>query len=338
VTTQQVMVNAASVGNGLTRQYLVCAHDSLCVGETRKGRRMAQQAILTSVNASDTALEAAAALVLSHAYVLESRMRLAHSMSARAYKLFLRHSNATGQAEALALHSYSASVLGLNSEALQAACDGLSLRMDAPAPLAHARGLNYLGLASFWTRDFGTARGALEASIWFAGEANDAAAGFQPLMNMCFAEVLRIVLCEQEHRDGADLSELERLVARARAMEQSGQCAAFHKATLDIGFLLLDFSSCFVASRRGRTGEADASYLACLERAARFPRTSWVQAMVWWARVERAVAYGDVETSIASLDAMRELAKAGEHAQLQALAGTLEATLRPPLNQWDSIQ
>lgn len=321
---------------GLTRQYLAAAQDALAVGETRKGRRMAHQVLVRCADAGDQAMEAEAALVLSQAYVLESRFRLAHAMSARAHKLFRRESNAQRLAEALAVHSYSASALGFDGPALQAACDSMSLRTDTASALAQARGLNYMGLASSWTRDFATARSALEASIWFTRQASDTATGFQPLVNLCFAEVLQVVECERLRRHPADLAELERLVARARVMASSGQAGTFQKGTLDIGLLLLEFCSCFVASRLGRTVDADAHYLACLKRATRFPRTSWVHAVLWWARVERAVSYGDIEASIGSLRAMGQAARAGEHAQLEALARTLEATLRPPLNQSDS--
>jgi hypothetical protein len=330
------VVAAASVGNGLTRQYLLSAHESLAIGETRRGRRMARQALASSVDARDVSMAGEAALVLSHAHVLDSRMSLAHEMSSRACRLFRQGSNPVGQAEALAVHSYSASALGFDSHALQAACDSMSLRTEAGSSLAHSRGLNYLGLASCWSGDFGTSRGALEASIWFARDANDAATSFQPLMNLCFTEVLQVVERERNGQASPDLSELVRLVALARAMAQNGQCAGFHKSTLDIGLLLLEFCSCFVASRWGRTEEADAFYLACLERAAPFPRNSWVHALLWWARVERSVAYGDIDTSIASLHAMGEHARAGEHAQLHALSLTLAATLRAPLNQADS--
>lgn len=297
---------------------------------------MAQRALVKGLNTQDTSLEAEAALVLSHAYVLESRLRLAHLTSARAQKLFLGDSNAAGQAEALAILSYSAIALGFDSQALQAANDGLALRADAGSPLGQACGLNCLGVASFWTKDFGTARGVLEASIWFANQSNDAAAGFQPLVNLCFSEILRTVEHERNGQGPADLSDLEQLVSRARAMAADGESPVLNKGTRDMGLMLLDFSSCFIASRWGRTQEADAFYLACLESASRLPRTSWLHAVLWWARAERAVVYGDIDKSLASLEAMRVSAKAGEHAQLQALAITLEATLRPPLNQWDS--
>ena len=318
------------------QQYLAAAKQALRIGETRKGRRMARQVLSGSAAVGDVGLQAEAALVLSHAYVLDSRFRLAHETSSRAHKLFLQASDGPGRAEALAIHSYCASALGMDGPALQAACDSMSLQTDAASALAQARGLNYMGLAASWTKDFATARSALEASIWFSRQGSDTAAAFQPLINLCFTEVLQIVERERLRQGPADLAELERLVAQARVMADSGQASGFHAGTRDIGLLMLDFASCFVASRRGRTKEADASYLACLEKASRFPRTSWVQAVLWWARVERAVCRGDIEASISSLHAMASVARAGEHAQLQALAKTLEATLRPPLNQWDS--
>lgn len=328
---------AGTVGRGsLTKQqYLAAAKDALSTGETRMGRRMARQVLAGSVRAADLAMEAEAALVLCQAHVLESRFRLAHEMSARAHKLFQQAGNTPGIAEALAIHSYSASALGFDGPALQAACDSMAMQSDGTSDLAKARGLNYMGVAASWTRDFPTARNALEASIWFSRQAGDSGAAFQPLINLCFTEVLHIV--ERERlRQPADLAELERQVAHARVMADSGQCSGFHRATLDIGLLLLDFGDCFIASRRGRTEGADAAYLACLEKASRFPRTSWVQAVLWWARVERAVCYGDIEASVRSLHAMGKVAEAAEHAQLQALAKVLEDTLRPPLNQSDS--
>ncbi|MFC5497403.1 hypothetical protein ACFPOE_07650 [Caenimonas terrae] len=327
---------SAGTKAGPTRErYLADARQALGIGETRKGRRMARQVLAASVDAADVAMQAQAALVLSQAHVLESRFRLAHETSAQARKLFQQAGHGAGVAEALAIHSYAASALGLDGPALQAACDAMSLQTDASA-LAQARGLNYMGLAATWTRDFATARKALEASIWYTRQAGDGAAAFQPLINLCFSEVLQIVERERLHQGPADLAELERRVCQARAAADSGPSVAVHPATRDIGLLLLDFAGCFIASRRGRTEDADACYLACLEKASRFPRTSWVQAVLWWARVERAVCYGDIEASVSSLHAMAAVARAGEHAQLHALAKTLEATLRPPLNQWDS--
>ncbi|MBC7468214.1 MAG: hypothetical protein H7322_02690 [Ramlibacter sp.] len=328
---------SSSIVNGLTRHDLLSAHAALRIGKTRRVRRLAQRALVRGARADDRSTQAEAALVLSHAYVLESRFSLARLTSARASRLFVADSNATGQAEALAILSYSASALGLDAQALQAADDGIALRHASAAPLGHACGMNYLGVASFWAGDFATARRVLEASIWFADQAGDASVGFQPLVNLCFVEVLRIVDAERKvHGGAADLSELEQLVSRARTMAATGKVGCFNPGIRDIAFVLLDFSCCFIASRWGHTEAADAFYLACLERSRRLPANSWLHAVLWWARAERAIGYGDIDKSIASLEAMAEAARCGEHAQLQALAATLESTLRPALNQWDS--
>lgn len=266
-------------------QYLAAAQRALCVGETRKGRRMARQVLAASVEDGDGAMQASAALVLSQAYVLESRFKLAHETSARAHQLFLRQCDGASVDEALAIHRYSASALGFD--------------------------------------------------VHHAGQ-ESAADAFQPSLHTCFAEALQVLERERLHSQPADLTELERLLAQARENAPDGEATASQRATLDIGALLLDFASCFVACRRGRAKEADAFYLACLERATGFAPTSWVQAVLWWARVERAVCHGDIEASTSSLHAMGEVARAVGHAQLQAVAMTLENTLRPPLNQWNS--
>ena len=170
--------------------------------------------------------------------------------------------------------------------------------------------------------------------MWFAQQANNAAAAFQPLINLCFCEVLRIVEIEHLGRKLNDVSDLEQLVSRARGMATAGWSSGLNDATQKIGLLLLDFLGCFVSSRGGSRDDADAFYLSCLQRAHQLPRASWVQAVMLWARAERAAAYGDVESSIASLEMMSERAKAGEHEQFRLLAIKLANGLRVPLNQW----
>lgn len=323
----------SSVGNVYTNQYLALARDALCVGDTRKGRQMALQALDRSAN--DASVQAQASLVLGHAYALESRFRNAHMMTSRAHRLFVRDSNSHGQVEALGVICFTACVLGLNDDALKAARDGISTMTDNSSPLPQAWGLNYSGVASLWAKDFGTARGALEASIWFTKQASDVAAAFQPLINLCFCEVLRIVEIGHLGRNLNEVSDLEQLVSRARGMASAGWSSGLNDAAQEIGLLLLDFLSCFVSSRAGKREDADAFYLRCLQRAYQLPQASWVQAVLLWARAERAAAYGDVESAVASLEMMSQRAKKGEHEQLRFLAVRLASGLRAPLNQWE---
>jgi hypothetical protein len=195
----------------------------------------------------------------------------------------------------------------MDSEAVRAANDGISLRANTESPVVQATGLNYLGVASFWAKDFGTASGTLEASICFVNEeSDDAAACFHPLVNLCFCEVLRIIDGESKRRSPADISMLEKLISQARTLEKRGQTGTLNQGTSDIGFLLLDFSSCFASIRSDRLEDADIYYLACLNRASRLPRNSWLQAIVLWARLEHAKGYGDIEKAIVSAQAMGE--------------------------------
>jgi hypothetical protein len=293
---------------------------------------MAQHAL--GWNTENTSVQAEASLVLGHAFALESRFRNAHLMASRAHRLFVRDSNDHGQVEALGLISFTACVLGLNDRAVKAGREVMSTSTDNSSPLPKAWGLNYSGVASIWAKDFGTARGVLEAAMWFAKQAGEAAAAFQPLINLCFCEALRIVEIGELTRKLGDVTDLEQLVSRARAMASAGWSSGLNDAAQEIGLLLLDFLSCFVSSRGGSREDADAFYLSCLQRAHRLPPGSWLQAVMLWARAERAAAYGDVELAMASLTMMRESAKAGEHEQFRLLAIKLANGHRVPLNQW----
>ena len=322
------IVAVSSAGNVQAKHYLSSAQDALCVGNTLTSRRLARQAFELGMSARDRHLEAEALLVLGQVYVLESRIRLAHQLSSHACELFRLDSDSAGQAEALAIVSYSSSALGRNAEALKAAHEGLSLRRNVSSPLIQAFVLNYLGVASFWARDFAMASRTLEASVWYANhDSKNPTASFQPLVNYCCSEILGTLDSECNRPGSADYAGLHRLTLEARAMKRKGDATSFSKGAADIGFLLLDFSSCFIASRLGRREEADKSYLACLDRASRLPPNSWLQAVVWWARLERARGHGDVEKSLATARAMGEAARVGEHAQLPALAHSLKSSL-----------
>ena len=188
-------------------------------------------------------------------------------------------------------------------------------------------GLNYYGVASFWMRKYGTARGVLDAACQFAvEETGTAAATFQPLTKACFSEVLRATDSQMEgHR--FDASDLERRVTQARDLARAGVTGNLLKGSADAGMFLLEFESCFLASRTGRSAEADAHYLGCLERASKLPRSSWMWALVWWARLERAKAAGELREAAVSANAMVAMAQTSEHVPLKALADVLRADI-----------
>ena len=109
-------------------------------------------------------------------------------------------------------------------------------------------------------------------------------------------------------------------------MAQKGCTAMLRPGTsTDSGLILLDFASCFSASRAGLLEEAYQHFAACRDRTCAMPRPGWLQALVWWLRLELARAHCNVPLSIHSAHAMGIFAGRGEHAPLQALANSLES-------------
>jgi hypothetical protein len=321
-------LNASSIRNGLTTEDLASAQRTLSLGNTLAGRRIASQARVRAIAARDTHLEAEASLVLGQALVLDSRFGLALGFGTTAHKLFVRESNVNGQTRALAIVSYCASALGSDEEAVRAANEAMSLWHGMAPPFVQALAFNYLGVASFWARDFHTAGDTLEASAWFARRAlKDPPASFHPLINFCFSEVLRVVEGELNGQEPGDTSKLEELVAQAWALARRGETGTLNSGASDIGIVLLIFASFFMASWSGGKEKADAYYLACLERTPRLPPNSWLHSLIWWARVEREKASGDLKKSISSARAMGDFARLGEHVQLRGLAHKIQKSL-----------
>lgn len=316
----------STVKGVLTNHCLSLAREALTQGQPAKGHQLAQHALMRGVKARDARIEAEAFLVLGQAYLLESRLRLAHQVSARAHALFCRDSNMAGQADSLAIMSHAASMLGRNDEAVEAASDAIALCGRLASHRAYAFGYNYLGLACAWARNFPKASEALDASVWFAHhKADEAASSFHPWVNLCFSEVLQVVELERAGQP-ADLARLRSLVRHGQAMAKQGRTAMLKPGTsTDLGLILLDFASCFSASRAGLLEEAFEHFAACRDRTCSLPRAGWLQVIVWWARLELARAYGNVPLCIRSAHAMGVFARRGEHAQLQAMANALEA-------------
>ncbi len=316
----------STVKSVLTNHCLSQARHALTQGHPAKGHQLALHALMRGVKSRDLRVEAEAFLVLGQAYLLESRIRLAHQVSSRAHELFRQDSNGAGQADSLAIMSHAACMLGRSDEAVQTADDGITLCGRGASPRAYAFGYNYLGVAATWSRDFARASEALEASVWFAEHRSEAAsASFHPWVNLCFCELLQIVESERAGRS-ADLAKLRSLVLHGQAMAQKGRAKMLRPGTSnDTGLILLHFASCFSACRAGLLEEAYEHFAACRDRTCSMPRPGWLQALVWWSRLELARAHGDVGLSIRSAHAMGIFAKRGEHAQLQALANSLEA-------------
>lgn len=105
------------------------------LGKTAPARRVAHAIARRGRPGADTHLQGQALLVLAHAYVLESRFRLAYRCCSQARDCFVRHSDGRGRAESAGVLSYVLSALGLDELAAQAAVECISMPQSAPAPL-----------------------------------------------------------------------------------------------------------------------------------------------------------------------------------------------------------
>jgi hypothetical protein len=193
-------------------------------------------------------------------------------------------------------------------------------------------GFNYLGVASFWAQDFETAENVLQAAVWFAEASPDPTTSFHPLVNQCFSEMLRVFHLEREQRASADVSKLLQLTSLGRKMTESGQLANLDYGPPEIGLVLFDFANCFAFARAGDLDSASEHFLNSVARVNRLPAASWLHAIVWWARLELALAHGDVCQGLVAAHAMGRAAFVGEHVPLARIARSLQEDLREVLN------
>jgi hypothetical protein len=316
----------AGGSSSLVRQQLEAARQSWLLGDWFEARRGAQKTLSSAVACRDAHLEAGASLLLAQVLALQSSFAWARRFGTRACELFAERHDPVGLSDSVLCMSYVDSALGRDAAAMRHA-DTAIAGLDGSARRS-AAGLNYRGVVAGWTGQYGAARRALEAACELApAEAGSPAAVFHPQSNAMFNEVLRCARMRMEgHR--VDLSELAALVGRQRRLVQAGETGCLTQTSADPGLFLLEFASCFLATRSGDTARADAHYLACLQRAVRLPETSWMQALLWWARLERTLAAGEASEAAVSAARLVAAAEAGEHVPLKALARGLGAEAR----------
>jgi hypothetical protein len=321
----------AGDGHSLMRHQLEVARQSWRAGNWAAARAGAQNALSAAVAARDPHLEARASLLLAQVLALQSSFGWARRFAARARDLFDRERDPLGLSDATLSLSFVDSALGHEELAVRAAADAAAGAKGMTR--RGAAGLNYRGVAALWTGEFGNARSMLATACELApDEARARGAVFQPLANAVFGEVLRSAeMRAQGHR--VDLSELARQLGRLRALVEQGTPGALVDSSADPGLFLLEFTSCFLASRTGQAAEADMHYLGCLQRATRLPESSWMQALLWWARLERTLAAGEAAETAVSAARLVAVAEAGEHAPMKALARRLAAEAKDYLDE-----
>ncbi|WP_460894892.1 hypothetical protein [Ramlibacter monticola] len=305
------------------RHQLETARRSWRAGDWMEARTGAQEVLSAAVVARNAHLEAGASLLLSQVLALQSSFAWGHRFARRARELFTREQDPDGLSDAMLTLSYLDSALGNENLAVRAAEDAAAgAHGIARRPAA---GLNYRGVAAAWGGQYCSAHGVLDAACELAPEdAGSRAAVFQPLANAGFTEVLR---CAEMRMRGhrVDLSALSNLLARQWALVKEGAAGSLVSGSADPGLFLLEFASCFLASRTGDAEGADRHYLGCLRRIPRLPETNWMQALLWWARLERTLSAGEVLETTVSAARLVGAAEAGEHVPMKTLARRLAA-------------
>jgi hypothetical protein len=289
-------------------------------GEWRSAHAGAKRVLAEAIAARHPRLQAQACSLLAQALSLQSQFRLAAQFANRARSGFAELQDPVGVADALLTLSYAESALG-NEESAAAAAEQVSAGARG-VQRRPAAGLTHRGIAAIWRGDYGTARGVLDAACQLASEEGEPVPAFQPLVKSIFAEVLRSAdLRMKGHR--AELTQLEGLLAGAWGLAKAGSTNSLVDNPPSAGMFLLCFSSSFFASRAGQGARADKYYLKCLEHASKLPETSWMQALVLWARLERSIASREVHEAAVSAGRMLVLAGGGEHEPMKALARRL---------------
>lgn len=338
VTQSNIRVHSEDVFRGqglshivdaaLTKQYLSLSQDAMASGQIENSRSLAQVVLTRAEHVRDVHTQGEALLTLAQLDVLDSRLSRAQAFSSRAASLFRSSSDEQLYADALSVSSYTASARGLNDSAQQLAALGLQSRKYQTANTVQVAGYNYRGVAAFWAAEYDEADAALEAAVWLAGDGRASAAGFHPLINQCFTEVLRATDYERTTGRVADVGKLDRLVSAARALRASGHIASLNKGALDIGVVLYEFVSCYLDVRRNRGEAACQAFVTALKRLEAMPEHSWLHSVAWWARLDLARARRDYRAAVVAARGMELTARKGEHRQMELLAQHLLIDLR----------
>lgn len=296
-------------------------------GDTALARRLASR-VLRDLHQPDLArdahLRAQTLLLAAQLDTTDSRMSRAHVFSAQAMRAFETLGDADSLAEALGVHSYTASALGDHALARQSAQACADLHSVTRWPRTRALGLNYLGVAASWQGDHLGSGHALDAARDAIAHTRRSTQAFQPLVNQVFNQYLALS-APQAHPTAAGASSFHRLLEMARRLALAGDAAAIGRVSPDIGLILLLFLCAQAATLRGRTHDAEIYAEACRRRTERLAHTSWLRALPHWCTHDAARARGDHRTAAVAAWSLLHAARLGEHRPLTALGDQLLA-------------
>jgi len=299
------------------------AHAALDLGDIRTARALAQQQLHAAEAAGDVHLQAKALACLAYADRLVSRIRRAHDTSRRAARLFQQVGDIAGESMALATVSHSASSLGRNEEAVEAAL--LSVQLSALLPLQKQQALaqNYLGVAYFWSRSFDKAAAAFEASALLARSCSPPASPAQPMLNRVWCEAVRVV---SVRHDSGELPPLDRIAGCAAACDAlfsdgdtAGILPGFLVTSQAVWHLTSGLTHCWHGDLQAARGNAEQAR-GWIDR---YGTVTWLDALEAWLHTEIAWArrsWFDAEQAVAR---MVGLATQVEHEQLACMGHML---------------
>lgn len=316
----------------LNNQFLSLSEGALSSGNVVTSRNLAEEALLRALQEGDSHYEARALLLLARADVVASRMQRARESSSAAAQRFEEHGDTLSQSVALAIHSYASSALGLEDEARMTAGRALLLQEDMTLEQGPSLALNYVGVASFWAKDYSRSDSVLEASTMLAQASSTPDAGFQPLLNRSFAEMLRLhSLAQEEGVSEADPTRLVTLLQRTMDAAKSAQPHHADAVTATTAFVLMHFVSAMAMTHCHDLKAAYEHLSACKERLQGLPSESWMHALVPWVEVEIFRLKEEPRKALLAAQRMMMAARRGEHAPVLAIARLLDANLRPRL-------
>jgi diguanylate cyclase (GGDEF)-like protein len=288
-----MMLTLPTPSPGELAMLLIDARAVLEIGKADEARAMTLRVLAGAEAQQDKLLEARALASLAQCDRLSSRFRRSHEASQRAAHLFRMTGDVAGEIESLSILAHSASKLGRNEEAVEAALLGVRIGESLPFSSQQAVSHNSLGIAYCWSRHFGKAEAAFDAAARLASRGARPASAFHPRQNQVWAECLRIAT-ERFHagrtpaldRLEAATEECLRLFAIGAASPLQAETHGRVEATWHLGLAIVH---CWMGDMgRAQTAMLDAEKWLAGERTA-----AWLHALHAWVKTEWAWSLGD---------------------------------------------
>ena len=284
----------------------------------------ASQVLDAAMSGGDKHLEAKALACIAHAEYLLSNYRAGYDMSTRAVQLHQTVGDLAGEAGALLTLSHTASVLGRNEEAVEAALLSTELSMRVGNAECQAAAQVQLGIASFYSRNFDAATAALSRARSLGAECPSALEILQAIVVQGACEVVRTITLRHESGVMPSLEACSTLLAEFDEFAARHNMAALaepDQTPLQMFWGLVSATfHCWIGDRDVAVKEVELVQ-AWMDRSQVAPWMSTFKALV---RCELALAAHDWSLAEREAASMIELADAIEHEQ-SALLGHLIA-------------